>query len=124
MHGIILLHAHACTFYIIAFTEKNAVRHNLSKIQKSKPKARAPEGPRRRKPAGPGVFAGLKAQAAKPRAQNNHGADNKRAVAEVKRGLIIILSEIVCVRESDGWARRNELIVWTTFSCSLTEHAH
>lgn len=83
MHGIILLHAHACTFYIIAFTEKNAVRHNLSKIQKSKPKARAPEGPRQRKPAGPGVLAGLMAQAAKPRAQNNHGADNKRAVAKV-----------------------------------------
>ena len=24
----------------------------------------------------------------------------------------------------DGWAGRSELIDWTTFSCSLTEHAH
>ena len=24
----------------------------------------------------------------------------------------------------DGWAERSELIAWTTFSCSLTEHAH
>ena len=23
----------------------------------------------------------------------------------------------------DGWAGRSELIAWTTFSCSLTEHA-
>ena len=24
----------------------------------------------------------------------------------------------------DGWAGRSELTDWTTFSCSLTEHAH
>ena len=24
----------------------------------------------------------------------------------------------------DGWVKRSELIDWTTFSCSLTEHAH
>ena len=24
----------------------------------------------------------------------------------------------------DGWAGKSELIDWTTFSCSLTEHAH